>query len=416
MAMVVAPGDAAAFIDGVLAENLEYSISGLVTRSGRLRIKWRGDFIFDVSRDFIATNGALRHASAHISAPAAALDESASAPSGLAGFRARLLRAAGELNSAGQKGLVEMFDSSIGAGSMFAPYGGRLALTPAPVAACLIPTPLGPSPSRATVVSHGYDPCEAARDEHRGAYYSVLSSVAKLVCAGVGMGRIKLSFQEYFAKPGDDPAKWAGPLRAMLGAFRAQRLLGVYAVGGKDSMSGSFEDLSVPGTLISFAFADESAHRLTSNVLKDPGSRLIALHARRDEYGLADAEDFACMMRAVEAAIGEGIVQAACATGFGGIAHTAVEMALGNGLGINFAGSGIALEGLFEKDYASAVVAALPGNERRLDELLSQWACFLGTTDSSGEYAFSDSSDASCAPEKESVSMKEFLERYEGAL
>ena len=261
MAVVVSPEDAEAFIALAGEENLEAYPVARVTQSPRMVMKWRGETIADLSRAFLDTNGAVKHAS--VSVPRYA--------GGGAERPSSLRELAASLPYASRRGLVERFDSTIGAGSLTMPFGGRTQRTPAQSMAALLPVLPGQSTEQASVMACGCDPAYASAAPYRGAYDAVAASLAKLAAAGADYKKAYLTLQEYFEKLRNEPARWGKPFAALLGALSAQLDFGAAAIGGKDSMSGSFMDLDVPPTLISFAIAPVKAGEVITPEFKEPG-------------------------------------------------------------------------------------------------------------------------------------------------
>ena len=263
MAVVVAPENAEAFIDAAQRENLEAYPVAVVTREPRMVMHWRGQPIADLSRAFIDTNGAVKHSRVQIpDRTEACLDEP---------LWTNLRQMAGSLACASRRGLVERFDGSVGANSLLMPFGGRTQRSPAQVMAALFPVLPGQHTDDASLMAWGFDPERMSRDPYRGAHDSVYLSMAALVAAGADYRKAYLSFQEFFEKLRDEPLRWGKPFAALLGGMDAQLELGAAAIGGKDSMSGSFLDLDVPPTLISFAVAPVSASRLLTTEFKEAG-------------------------------------------------------------------------------------------------------------------------------------------------
>ena len=263
MAVVVAPSDADQFIAAAEAENLEAYPVAVVTESPRMVMRWRGRTIVDLSREFLNTNGAVKHAWVQV-------DRAGRAPLGEAQFHS-LREMAASLRCASRRGLAERFDSTIGCGSVLMPFGGKYQRTPAQVMAALLPVPPGRETDQASVMAWGFDPEAMAADPYRGAYDAVTVSLAKLVAAGADYRRAYLTLQEFFEKLREDPRRWGKPFAALLGALDAQLDFGAAAIGGKDSMSGTFNDLDVPPTLISFAIAPIRAGEVLSPEFKEAG-------------------------------------------------------------------------------------------------------------------------------------------------
>ena len=322
MAVVVAPEDAQALIDFANAENLEATAVATVTEEPRLRMRWRGNVIVDLSRAFLNSNGAEKHADAVVA-------DDGIRPVPFTGDTAaeKLQSLVTDLNVCSQKGLSERFDSTIGAGTVLMPFGGRRQLTPAQAMAAKIPLEHGETDT-ASGMAYGFQPRLMEQSPYEGAYLSVAESLLKLVCSGFDHRRAYLSFQEYFCRMTGAPERWGLPLAALLGALDAQLNFGVAAIGGKDSMSGSFETLDVPPTLVSFAVAPGKASGVISPEFKAAGHRLSYLYADP-----ADAEAFTALLDRLHRLIAEGRIVSAWATGLGGVAEGLFKMALGNGIG-----------------------------------------------------------------------------------
>ena len=313
MAVVVARSNADRFIAAAEAENLEAYPVAVVTASPRMVMRWRGRTIVDLSRDFLNTNGAVKHARAAVPAPIPASPVSQDAEN------SSLRSIASSLASASRRGLAERFDSTIGCGSVLMPFGGRNQRTPAQVMAALLPVLPGQETDQASVMAWGFDPEAMAADPYRGAYNGVVTSLAKLVAAGADYRRAYLTLQEFFEKLREDPARWGKPFAALLGALDAQLDFGAAAIGGKDSMSGTFNDLDVPPTLISFAIAPIRAGEVLSPEFKEAGHP-VYLFAPANGGAQSQREAWetfhqlcragrVCSAWAVEHGIAEGIMQ-----------------------------------------------------------------------------------------------------------
>ena len=313
MAVVVARSNADRFIAAAEAENLEAYPVAVVTASPRMVMRWRGRTIVDLSRDFLNTNGAVKHARAAVPAPIPASPVSQDAEN------SSLRSIASSLASASRRGLAERFDSTIGCGSVLMPFGGRNQRTPAQVMAALLPVLPGQETDQASVMAWGFDPEAMAVDPYRGAYNGVVTSLAKLVAAGADYRRAYLTLQEFFEKLREDPARWGKPFAALLGALDAQLDFGAAAIGGKDSMSGTFNDLDVPPTLISFAIAPIRAREVLSPEFKEAGHP-VYLFAPANGGAQSQREAWetfhqlcragrVCSAWAVEHGIAEGIMQ-----------------------------------------------------------------------------------------------------------
>ncbi|MCL2002617.1 MAG: phosphoribosylformylglycinamidine synthase [Oscillospiraceae bacterium] len=329
MAAVVSARDAETLIRYAGEENLEATAAAVITGEKRLVMKWRGRTIVDIGRAFLDTNGAERFADVFVPEP--------SVPGETAGgqglsLRDRLLSLCADLNFCSRKGLVEHFDSSIGAASVFAPYGGRHGLTETQVMAALLP---GAGARTASVMAYGYDPYLTEADPFGGSVCAVVSSVAKLVASGAPLDTVHLSLQEYFPRVDGSPARWGTPFAAMLGAFSAQMGLQIAAIGGKDSMSGSFGELDVPPTLISFAVGVAEASCLISPEFKGAGHPVYLLEAPADADGLPDCAALRAAWEGFTALCRSGKALSAWACETGGVIGGVLKMALGNMIGFS---------------------------------------------------------------------------------
>ena len=348
MAVVVAAGDARRFAQLADAENLETAVVAEVTEEPRLVMKWRGKVIVDLARAFLDTNGASKHSRVKI--PRARLEQE---PIGT-GYVSSYKYLAGMLNCCSHRGLAERFDSTIGAGSVLMPFGGKKQLTPTQVMAAKLPVMHGNTDS-CSVMSWGFDPYLSEQSPYHGSYLAVVSSVQKLVASGAPLDSCYLSFQEYFPKLGEDPLRWGLPTAALLGAFDAQLDLGLGAIGGKDSMSGTFEKLDVPPTLVSFAITMAKSSSIISPEFKKAGSRVVLLQAKIKENGLPDAESLNCLLAQVQKLIADGRVLSAYVPGFGGVAEAIMKMCLGNSLGFHYDDS-LTVEDIFGYTTAAFIL------------------------------------------------------------
>ncbi|NLT15367.1 MAG: phosphoribosylformylglycinamidine synthase [Clostridiales bacterium] len=322
MAVVVAPENVSAFIRKAAGENLEAYVVAEITAAPRLVMRYKDTIVADLSRDFLSSNGAVKRADARV--PQMAKAGSADSASSLAD---RLRAIAGDLRFCSQRGLAERFDSSIGAGSVLQPFGGRTQQTPSQVMAALLPVQDGTT-TTCSVMAYGFDPYLSAANPYEGAKFAVITSVGKLVAAGCDPDAAYLSFQEYFERLRRDPLRWGKPLSALLGALEAQLGLELAAIGGKDSMSGSFNDLDVPPTLISFAIAPNDARFVISPEFKTPGNSVVLFKAGGE---LSDTKQ---VWRRVRELIRSGVIASAWAVTEGGAAEGLFKMALGNRLGV----------------------------------------------------------------------------------
>ncbi len=364
MAVVVSPGDLEAVLAMAAAENLDATRVAEVTDSGRMRMFWRGRAIVDMNRAFIDSNGAPQYAKARV---AAAGKQDLFAENTGETWRETVLGLVADLNSCSQKGLVERFDGSIGASSVTMPLGGMSQLTPVQAMAAKVPCQEGDAYST-TLMSFGLDPYLLSLNPLVGSAYSVLHSVAKIIAAGGGLDGIWLTLQEYFERLGEDPMRWGKPLAALLGAYLAQKRLGIAAIGGKDSMSGSFRDLDVPPTVCSFAVcvADDPAKIVTPE-FKKAGNKLYLLDIKREANGLPDFEDVKSKYAALHMLMQDGKIASAFAVDRGGVIAAVAQCCLGNGLGANISIADKAL--LTRKLYGGILVEAAGLNDADFAEI-----------------------------------------------
>ncbi len=329
MAVVVAPEDVQKFIREAEKENLEATVVATVQKEPRLRMHWNGNTIVDLSRDFLNSNGAAKYTEIEIEEPTVSNDTT------LTDSPDAWTELLSSLNICSQKGLVERFDSTIGAGTVLMPYGGAYQLSPSQAMAAKIPVLKGETDT-SSLMAWGYHPEISEQNPYLGAVDAVVTSVAKVVAAGGSWHHTWLTFQEYFERTQDDPKRWGKPMAALLGAFQAQLELSCGSIGGKDSMSGTFENIDVPPTLVSFAVSTASAEHIVSTEFKAPGDRVIMLRPKRKENGLPDFESVRNTFDAVEAKIASGRVRAAWVIDFGGVAEGIAKMGFGNAIGFHF--------------------------------------------------------------------------------
>lgn len=349
MAVVVNKEDAKEFISLSAEENLEAIVVAEVTDTERLRMFWRGEKIVDLKREFLDTNGARQTTDVKVELP----KEYPLAIGEEVNVKERWMKTLTELNVASQKGLVERFDSTIGSGTVMMPFGGKYALTPAEGMAAKIPVLNGESKD-ATLMSYGFNPELGMWSPYHMAYYAVIESVTKIAAMGGDYRKIRLTFQEYFERLGNNPSRWGKPFAALLGAYQAQSDLGLPAIGGKDSMSGSFGQLDVPPTLVSFAVAVEKASKIVSNELKKVGSKLVLLMAEKNDDYTLNVEIFKNNLEALYKLTSNKKVLSASTVRFGGIAETLSKISFGNKIGIKF--NGLSKEELFGLNYGSVIV------------------------------------------------------------
>ena len=353
MAVVLAPESLEQFIAAADSENLEATVVAYVTEDPRLVMEYQGTTIVNLSRAFLDSAGDSKKITVDVTAfPAAAEKEAAEEFDAAAALKELV----GDLNICSKRGMVEYFDSSIGAGSVLMPFGGKTQLTPTQAMAAKIPVLNGQSYT-ASLFAYGFDPYLSEQNQHLGAMCAVTESLARIVAAGGKTENCYLTFQEYFPSLRGDSKRWAMPVSALLGAFKAQMAYGVGAIGGKDSMSGSFMDLDIPPTLVSFAAGTVDSETVLSPEFKAAGHEVYLFAAPYDENGQPKMAAIKEMWQLVNNAEAEGKVAAAWALGKGGVAEAVFKMALGNQIGFSSLDS-IYVPALFEKNYGAIVVEA----------------------------------------------------------
>ncbi|NLF94458.1 MAG: phosphoribosylformylglycinamidine synthase [Oligosphaeraceae bacterium] len=362
MAVVIAAEEVERAIAMARAENLEATLVAWVSADPRLQMTWRGKTIVSLSREFLDSNGVTQHAAARITEPESAANPFL--PRAIQSFPAEWLQTLRDLNVCSQKGLIEHFDGTIGAATVLSPYGGKYRLTPNEAMAAKIPC-LGQTET-CTLMSHGYNPVIASWSPYHGALYAVVEAIAKIAAAGGDVTQVRLSLQEYFERLKDVPERWGKPLAALLGALRGQLEFGTAAIGGKDSMSGSFNDLDVPPTLVAFAVTSAKADKMISPEYKNAGSCISLLPAPRDHHEIPDFDTLRKNYCQLYQWIQSGQVRAAHTVGHGGIAAAVSRMCFGNRLGLEIDSSWKAAE-LFCPEYGAIILESdhpLPGTRR----------------------------------------------------
>lgn len=347
MAVIVAPSDAAKFIQLSSAENLEAVIVAEVTSDARMIMQWNGHNIVDLARSFLDTNGAASYAQILVNSPRY---DDKPVYSYAGGYR-QLVQ---YLNCCSQQGLVDAFDATIGASSVLMPFGGKYQLTPTQVSVQLLPILDGQSDA-ASIASYGYDADLSSWSQYHGAYYAVIDSIAKVVAAGGEVDKIRFSFQEYFERLGDNPEKWGKPFASLLGAYAVQQGFELAAIGGKDSMSGSFNDIHVPPTLISFAVAPCDAGKIISPEFKNTDDYIYTYTPHKDAHDTLDLTNLKSNYLEIMDLIHAKKINAAYAVGKGGIGEALFLMAIGNKIGVKLE---IEPSELFEPNYGGLVIAS----------------------------------------------------------
>ncbi len=359
MAVVVDKSDVDRFIKFANEENLEATVVAEVTDDRRLKMFWNGNDIVNISRDFLDTNGAAQYTTVEVKSPA----EKPAKVETSGNIKEKWLETLSDLNVACQKGLSERFDSTIGAGTVLMPFGGKNQLTPVEAMAAKVPV-LDGDTTTATLMSFGYNPKVAKWSPFHGALYAVVESVAKIVATGGNYDSCRLTFQEYFERLGNTPERWGKPFSALLGALVAQMKLGTASIGGKDSMSGTFNDLDVPPTLVSFAVDVSDIDTIISPELKTIESYIVKLTTEYDDNDLPVFDSLIKNFKLVSKLIKDKAVTAAGTIGQGGIAAALSKMAFGNDIGFE-----IYDDDLFNYNYGSFILE-IPGDEESVKELL----------------------------------------------
>ena len=331
MAVVVDPKDVDQFLKYANEENLEAVEVAVVTAEPRLVLIWRDKEIVNISRAFLDTNGAHQETSVAVDIPQK--EDKYFTKETVSDVRAKWLDTLADLNCCSQKGLVEMFDSSIGAGSVLMPYGGKYQLTETQTMVAKLPVLKGHTDT-VTMMSYGFDPYLSSWSPYHGAVYAVVESIARIVASGGDYRKIRFTFQEYFRRMTEDPSRWSQPFAALLGAYAAQMAFGLPSIGGKDSMSGTFNEIDVPPTLVSFAVDVNTYQNIVSPELKKAGNKLVLLKIEKDEYDLPKyaqvMEQYGKFFEDVKA----GRITSAYALDGKGLAAAVSKMAFGNGMGV----------------------------------------------------------------------------------
>ena len=365
MAVVIDPKDVEKFLEYACEENLEAVDVAVVTEEPRLVLKWRGKKIVDLKRSFLDTNGAHQETAVKVDIPdekdnyfdkyaVPAVEEELKAGN----IKAAWLKLLSDLNVCSQKGLVEMFDASIGAGSVFMPYGGKYQLTETQTMVAKLPVLRGKTDT-VTMMSYGFDPYLSSWSPYHGAVYAVVESMAKIVASGGDFRKIRFTFQEYFRRMTGDPSRWSQPFAALLGAYDAQMGFGLPSIGGKDSMSGTFNDIDVPPTLVSFAVDIAKHGDIITPELKRAGNKLVRFKIEKDDFDIPMYENVADMYDFVSGLIQEKTVVSAYGSDARGTAAAISKMAFGNKLGVQI-DEKTALDTLFENALGDIIVEVIP--------------------------------------------------------
>ncbi|MBE5754492.1 MAG: phosphoribosylformylglycinamidine synthase [Clostridiales bacterium] len=364
MAVVVEQKDAARFMELATSENLEATIVATVTDDARLKMTWKGNTIVDISREFLNSNGAEKKTAVKVVKQKMAEKELP------ADFVDGIKALAADLNVCSKRGLSERFDSTIGAGTVLMPFGGKNQRTPIQAMVNKVSVENADTDT-CSFMSWGYNPFVSEKSPLFGGYYAVIESVCKLIATGATFADTYLTFQEYFEKPNKDATRWGKPFSALLGAYKAQRDLKLSAIGGKDSMSGSFENIDVPPTLVSFAVTTDKLDRVLSPEFKQAGNKVLLLKAKTTDDGLIDSADLMENFRIIERLNNEKKINAIYTPSIGGVAEAVMKMAFGNDIGFKFCIS--EKEEIFGYNYGSFVLEVK-------DDLYIEKARLLGYT------------------------------------
>ncbi|MGI6095502.1 MAG: phosphoribosylformylglycinamidine synthase [Lachnospiraceae bacterium] len=369
MAVVVDPKDVDQFLDYAKEENLEAICVAEVTEEPRLVLEWRGKEIVNISRAFLDTNGAHQETDVFVEIPSKK-DCTLYPCEEVGDVKEKWLHTLADLNVCSQKGLVERFDGSIGAGSVFMPHGGKYQLTETQTMVAKVPVQTGETKT-VTMMSYGFDPYISSWSPYHGAVYAVVESVARIVASGGDFSKIRFSFQEYFRRMSSDPARWSQPFAALLGAYSAQLGFGLPSIGGKDSMSGTFNDIDVPPTLVSFAVDVAKQKDIITPELKKAGSKLVWMKAPKAAYDMPDYEALMDQYTKFRNDIQAGIILSAYALDRNGIAAAVSKMAFGNGMGVKIDDC-VEAKALFSPGFGDIIceVAADKADELTIDGIV----------------------------------------------
>ena len=388
MAVVVEKENVERFLELAATENLQACPVAKVTEEARLVMHWNGKVICNISREFLNSNGADKHVNVATAKPEN-YDKEISGT-----FTDNMKAMADDLNICSKRGLSERFDSTIGAGTVLMPFGGKNQLTPIQAMVQKISVEKKHTDD-CSLMAWGYNPFITEKSPYHGAYLAVVESICKLIATGAKFEDVYLTFQEYFERVNKEPKRWGKPLAALLGAFKAQKELGVGSIGGKDSMSGTFEDIDVPPTLVSFAVTTEKVKDIVSPEFKKAGNKVYIIKPELDENGLPVTESLLKVFDKVCALLREGKAVSCYTPGMGGIAEAVMKMAFGNGLGFNFADT-LTVADIFGYNYASFILEATEDIEGE----------FIGTVTKKAVFTLGD----------ESLDLTEVLGIYEDKL
>ena len=399
MAVVVAPQDVEQFLAYAAEENLEAVEVAVVTEEPRLVLNWRGKTIVDLSRAFLDTNGAHQETDVYVESPKQEENYFRSyAVEGVAedvargDVKAAWLRTLNDLNVCSQKGLVEMFDGSIGAGSVYMPYGGKYQLTETQSMVAKLPVAKGKCDT-VTMMSYGFDPYLSSWSPYHGSIYAVVNSISKIVAAGGDYKKIRFTFQEYFRRMTEDPKRWSQPFAALLGAYEAQMQFGLPSIGGKDSMSGTFNDIDVPPTLVSFAVDIAKEGDIITPELKEAGDALVLFRLAIDHYTLPDYSKLKKLYDTVHELIQKKVIRSCYVQDNTGLVAAVSKMAFGNKLGVSIDPEVVSVDGLFHANGASFVAEITPDDYNTVKNAfgeagLTDFVSLIGTVTDAQEFRY----------------------------
>ncbi|MCI8825167.1 MAG: phosphoribosylformylglycinamidine synthase [Lachnospiraceae bacterium] len=368
MAVVVSPENVDEFMKYAAEENLEAVKVAIVKEEPRLTMKWRGKTIVDISRAFLDTNGAHQETGVLVDMPIK--EDNFFQKGSIENVKEKWLETLSDLNVCSQKGLVEMFDGSIGAGSVFMPYGGKYQTTEVQTMVAKLPVLKG-NCDTVTMMSYGFDPYLSSWSPYHGAIYAIVESVARIVAAGGDYKKIRFTFQEYFRRMTEEPRRWSQPFAALLGAYDAQLGFGLPSIGGKDSMSGTFNEIDVPPTLVSFAVDVAKQGDIITPELKKAGNKLVKFVIERDEYDKPVYDRVMKVYQAVHELIQKKVILSAYALDAKGVAAAVSKMAFGNGLGVNIEES-VKAEDLFAVEFGNLVAEVSAEKLKELEEVMKE--------------------------------------------
>lgn len=382
MAVVVDPKDVKEFLQYAAEENLEAVEVAVVTEEPRLVLNWRGKDIVNISRAFLDTNGAHQETKVVVDIPSQ--EDDYLKPVKVTDVRGKWLKTLADLNECSQKGLVERFDGSIGAGSVYMPYGGKYQLTETQSMVAKLPVLKGKCDT-VTMMSYGFDPYLSSWSPYHGAIYAVTDSVAKIVAAGGDFSKIRFTYQEYFRRMTEDPERWSQPFAALLGAYEAQMGFGLPSIGGKDSMSGTFEHIDVPPTLCSFAIDVAKEGDIITPELKNDGDVLVRFDIKKDQYDLPDFEQVKALYSAIHELIQKKAIVSAYVLDANGLVPALSKMAFGNKLGFEIS-EDVKEDDLFAPAYG-CIVAEVPAD--KLADITIAYTK-VGTVKDNGKFTYKE--------------------------